>query len=359
MPSMLHNPLRALSRLRRIRRLACVMLLAGALSCLLSACITEDVEADTNVGNFNSLWTALDEHYCFFDYKAEAYGLDWDSVRDVYAPQVSESLSSRQLFEVLGNMLSELRDGHVNLYSAFNTSRYGDWFDNYPMNYSDSLIHKYLGQTDDYMTSSGLDYRILDDNIGYIRCESFESGFGDGNLHEIMRGLALCDGLIVDVRSNGGGLVTAAQELASLFLNETTLCGYMSHKTGTGHSDFSTPEAINIDPFEGLRWQKKVCILTNRRTYSAANCFVMYLKGLEQVTVVGDTTGGGAGLPFNSELPNGWTFRFSACPMYDRDMTLTEMGIEPDVAVDITSADYNNGVDTIIETARKLLRNSD
>ena len=28
-------------------------------------------------------------------------------------------------------------------------------------------------------------------------------------------------------------------------------------------------------------------------------------------------TGGGSGLPFSSELPNGWSVRFSASPMYE------------------------------------------
>ena len=74
------------------------------------------------------------------------------------------------------------------------------------------------------------------------------------------------------------------------------------------------------------------------------------------MTVVGDTTGGGVGMPFSSELPGGWSIRFSACPMYDRQMQCTEMGIEPDVKADITNEDYARSVDTIIETARSLLK---
>lgn len=330
-------------------------LLAGGPAAFTS-CVTEDVPDDSPRGNFEAFWQTLDERYCFFDYKAGEYGLDWDEVYDRYSPRVTARTSARQLFDVLADMVGELRDGHVNLYAAHNTARYGAWFDAYPMNYSDSLVHRYLGRTSDYITSAGLDYRILDDNIGYVRCETFASGFGEGNLHEVMRALALCDGLIVDVRSNGGGQITAAQQLASLFLNEPTVCGYMSHKTGPGHGDLSEPQAVTIDPFVGLRWQKRVAVLTNRRTYSAANCFVMYLKGLPQVTVVGDVTGGGSGMPLNTELPCGWTLRFSACPMYDREMVQTEMGIAPDVKVDITSADYARSVDTIIETARRVLR---
>ena len=102
----------------------------------------------------------------------------------------------------------------------------------------------------------------------------------------------------------------------------------------------------------GIRWQKKVVVLTNRSVFSAANEFVKYVKCCPQVIVVGDRTGGGAGLPFTSELPSGWGVRFSACPMYDRDRQSTEFGIDPDHAVALKAADLANGHDTLIEFAR-------
>lgn len=335
--------------------------LSGLLALLLSltllpACVTEDLPPDTPAGNLDALWTALDRHYCFFSYKRAEYGLDWDEVRSRYAPMVRAGMTQRQLFDVLARMTYELRDGHVNLAAGHDVARYGRWFDDYPANYADTLERIYLGRAEDYMQSGGLLYRILDDNIGYLRCASFEAGFGDGNLHEIMRHLATCDGLIVDVRGNGGGRLTAAQRLAGLFVNEETVGGYMCHKAGPGHDDFSAPQPVRITPAAGLRWQKAACILTNRRTYSAANAFVSYVKGLDGITVVGDRTGGGSGMPFNTELPCGWALRFSACPMYDRAMGQTEMGIDPDVHVDLDAADVARGEDTIIETARRLLR---
>ena len=331
------------------------------LICILSApvltsCITEDVPANTPRGNFESLWSTLDARYCFFPYKAQQYGLDWDEVRERYSQRIQDDLTEKQLFEVLGDMTRELRDGHVNLYASHDVARYGEWFDRYAANCYDTLITAYLGRTEDYMKTAGLSYRILSDNVGYIRCPSFENAIGDGNLHAVMQALALCDALIVDVRSNGGGQLSSAQKLASAFVNETTTGGYICHKTGSAHDAFSAPEVITIEPFEGLRWQKPVAVLTNRRTYSAANSFVMYMKGLDNVTIVGDVTGGGSGLPLVSELPNGWTVRFSACPMFDRAMNHTEFGVNPDVRVDISAEDFSRSVDTIIETARTLLR---
>ena len=81
------------------------------------------------------------------------------------------------------------------------------------------------------------------------------------------------------------------------------------------------------------------------------------MKQMPQATLLGDKTGGGSGLPFSSELPNGWSVRFSASPMYDPDMKHTEFGIEPDIHVNMTSEDMQKGLDTIIETARKHLKN--
>lgn len=338
------------------QNLSALLLLCISLS--FTACITEEMPTDTRRGNFEALWSVIDERYCFFQHKADAYGLDWDEVKERYAPMVSEGMTNRQFFEVMSKMIRELRDGHVNLYAAHDVGRYSEWFDNYPMNFSDSLERKYLGRATDYKMASGLKYRILDDNTGYIRCASFANNFGDGNLHEMMVELALCDALIVDVRSNGGGMLTAAEKLASLFVNEPTIGGYICHKTAPAHNAFSAPEAIHIEPFVGLRWQKPVAILTNRRTYSAANSFVMYLKGLPHVSIVGDRTGGGSGMPLSYELPNGWSIRFSACPMLNRNEQYTEAGIDPDIKVDITSADYARSVDTILETARTHLRSA-
>lgn len=314
----------------------------------LSSCVKEEDYANTPKDNFEALWKIMDEHYCFFDEKQKELGVDWNEVHARYASQVSDNMNNEQLFEFLGKMIGELKDGHVNLSAAFDYARNWSWKENYPSNFSDTLQRKYLGT--DYRISSGLRYRILENNIGYIYCGSFENSFGAGNLDEILLYLAPCNSLIIDVRNNGGGLITSAQTLAARFTNDKTLVGYMKHKTGTAHNSFSGLEAQYIELAKGIRWQKKVCVLANRSTFSAANEFVKYMKTLG-APIIGDRTGGGAGMPFSSELPNGWGVRFSACPMYDCNRNSTEFGIEPTQKVDISTTDYQRGIDTIIETA--------
>ena len=115
-------------------------------------------------------------------------------------------------------------------------------------------------------------------------------------------------------------------------------------------------EAQYLKPSNGIRWQKPVVVLTNRAVYSAANEFVKYMRCCPNVSVVGDRTGGGAGMPFSTELPVGWSVRFSACPMYDKQKQPTEFGIDPDYNVALKTEDWLRGEDTIIEFARRLLK---
>lgn len=317
---------------------------------LFAGCIREEEFDNTPQGNFEALWKIIDEQYCFLDYKQ----IDWDAIHDQYQPLITPNMSSDGLFEVLGNMLAELKDGHVNLYSASNTARYWDWYLDYPRNYDEALVEQYLGR--DYRIASGLKYTILEDNIGYISYTSFSDGIGEGNLDEALSYLAACNGLIIDVRNNGGGNLTYSTRLAARFTNERVLTGYILHKTGPGHSDFSEPEPIYVDPSDGVRWQKKAVVLTNRHSYSATNDFINAMRYMPQVTLLGDKSGGGSGLPFTSELPNGWTIRFSASPHLDADKQQIEFGIDPDVKVDMTEEDKARGLDTLIEAARRLLQ---
>lgn len=325
------------------------------LSLVLVLSCRQGMEFDSSPrSNIEALWDIIDRRYCFLPYKAETIGLDWNRVREKYTAQVSPDMNSAQLFEVMSNMLAELQDGHVNLYYSADMSRYWSWHEDYPRNFDEDLRDRYLGK--DYKIAAGLKYRILDDNTGYVVYESFSSGIGDGNIDEVLYYLRSCNGLILDIRGNGGGMLTNAERLTSHFTNQRTLVGYTMHKTGPGHNDFSTPQPEYINPSTGIRWQKPVVLLTNRECYSSANVFVRNMKCLDNVTILGDRTGGGGGLPFTSELPCGWAVRFSACPTMDAQMQHTEFGIEPHIHCALDSADQAKGMDTLIEKARTLLK---
>lgn len=321
----------------------------------LTACHSvEEFENDPE-GNFEALWTILDEHYCFFREK----GIDWNEVHDKYARQISPAMTQRELFDVCAEMVGELKDGHVNLSSSFDVSYYTQWWSDYPQNYDERLVEEHYFNFG-LRTASGLRYEILRDNIGYIRYSSFENGIGEGNLDNVLSYFSTCQGIIIDVRDNGGGDITNVDILVRRFFNERKLMGYLVHKTGPGHDDFSEPYAYYLNPAEEGRimWSKPVVVLTNRSTFSAANNFVSVMKSIPGVMIVGDTTGGGSGMPYSSELPVGWGIRFSACSVLDPDGNITEFGIEPTPGckVDLDPLLALDGVDTMLEFAIQKLK---
>lgn len=321
----------------------------------ITSCIGEEKYANDPEGNFEQLWKIIDEKYCFLDDK----NIDWEETYRMYKKKINPGMSNDDLFEVLSQMLYTLQDGHVNLSSASRISYYDAWYQDYPWNYREDILYKYyLGKaSSDYRTAAGMKYKIFDNNIGYIRYESFSAGVGDGNLDEVLLYLASCNGLIIDVRDNGGGNLTNSSRIAARFTNQQELTGYIRHKTGPGHNAFSEPEPIYLEPSNSIRWQKKVVLLTNRRCYSATNDFVNIMRSIESGNIIqlGGQTGGGSGLPFTSELPNGWSIRFSASPHFDKHMRPLEGGIPPDVEVTMTSNDEQNNKDTLIEEAFKIL----
>ena len=331
-----------------------IYILAVATLLLPCSCIEEDSFDNTLEGNLDALWTLLDERYCYFDYAHEQFGLDWNRMYHKYRSQITEKTTERELFDICGRMLGELRDGHVNLSSTYGTTYNWDWKLKYPINFSDSLQRNYLGTR--FMLNNGVRYTILGDSIAYAYLNTFENSLGDGNLTALLYDISPCKALILDIRNNGGGMLTAAETLASHFTNKKIKAGYIQHKTGKAHDAFSSPTAMYLSPGEGAIWMRPVILLTNRGVFSAANHFVMLMRELPHVTIMGDKTGGGSGLPLNNTLPNGWNVRFSACPILDAQGNHTEFGIDPDVKVEITSEDWDKGVDTIIEEAIKLAK---
>ena len=121
------------------------LLMLGLSFVVFHSCVQEDFYDNTRRGNYEALWRIMNEHYCFFDYKKEELGVDWDEIHARYSYKINEQMTNAQLFEVLCDMLAELEDGHVNLSASFDFGRNWSWKTDYPANYSKDLQDKYLG----------------------------------------------------------------------------------------------------------------------------------------------------------------------------------------------------------------------
>ncbi len=129
-------------------------------------------------------------------------------------------------------------------------------------------------------------------NIGYLDLRVFASAKEAApTLAAAMTLLAHTDAMIIDLRKNGGGDPATVTLLASYLLDERTHMTNIYYREGD-----RTEQMWSSDVVQGPRFgqKKDVYVLTSKHTFSAAEDFSYALKSLKRITVVGETTGGGA-----------------------------------------------------------------
>lgn len=299
---------------------------------------------------FRHLWQDVHDRYSYFTEK----DISWDSLGEVYGARIHAGMTNVELFDVLADLLFHLRDGHVNLRADFDRSRNWDWFLDFPPDYDPHLVEShYLGR--DYRIVGPMRTQLLD-SVLYLDYRSFAQTVTDGHIRAMLEEARDARGVIVDIRHNGGGNLGNAQRLAAAFCDVPATYARERIKTGPGRDQFSAWYPLQVTPRGGERFTGKVAVLANRRTYSAANFFVQMARVLPNARLFGDMTGGGGGIPVFGELPNGWTYRFSASQAVDPDGRHLEFGVPVDVPVALDTALARDGVDSIIEAALAWIR---
>lgn len=310
-----------------------------------NALFDEEMSSDDPSINFEYLWNQIDDKYAYFDVK----GINWEASRIKYRSRVNSDMSDEALFEIMGEMLTELRDGHTNLISHFNTSSFGveqQGPDNFEWR---TIIDHYLPS--DYYTSGPFEHDFLaNDQIGYIRFQAFSGYVEDKYLDFLLNRYKNTRGLILDIRENPGGDGEDIFEILERFIDQKTLVYYSRIKNGKGRNDFSSPTAVYVEPHNGIRYTRPIMLLTDRGSYSASSFTSLAAKAIPNITQIGDTTGGGLGMPNGGQLPNGWRYRFSISQALTLGMDPSyENGVPPDILVSFDPTDLTK--DEVIETA--------
>ena len=315
------------------------------------AFMAED-EPSNPVNVFDYLWNKVDQLYAFFDVK----GVDWDSVREVYRPMVNDNMDEDSLFRVCAAMLNTLEDGHTNLVSDFdvshNDSVYYRMYANRNIN-TEVVVLNYL--TVNYHTTGSFHHNaIRDGKVAYLRYSSFMDDISEANLKYLFGDLYKdCDGVILDLRQNGGGNILNIGMLLSVFDNHKQPLYQTQIRSGKAHDAFTDVETVYATENCILEhpYNKPVAVLIDRGSYSATSFFSLCTMAYPNIRLFGDYTGGGLGLPNGGALPNGWTYRFSITRTLDMEGHNYENGIPPAERVLIDPASTAQGIDNVIEAA--------
>lgn len=295
---------------------------------------------------FEDLWQTLDAKYAFFAYKH----IHWDELHEEYRERMATVHSQEGTFRVLSDLLYELRDGHVNLYSPFGIAANDSWCTQHTENFRPKVVaHYYLGKA--ALPKKGIAHRWIGDGIAYLYVPSFDDPLEE--IEQVIDEYKDSKGIVLDVRDNLGGFISSAQKLCNRFAKTRHLAIKEFYKKGPGHDDFTEAKLIYTQPWGKFYYEKPIVLLTNCGCYSAASYFCVLMKTLKNVTVIGDTTGGGSGIPMDYILLNGWKLNFPASYSTDADGFNFEYGVPPDKVLELDRGEAQT--DSYIEYARRFI----
>lgn len=308
---------------------------------------------DAGVADFEAAWTTVDTVYPYVGYK----GIAWRALRSSYRLR-AVALRGEATLPLLTGLLAELRDGHV-----FLRTRCGTAVAPYTpprmlrdrRTFSRELVRRYLGWGPQVTAGGRFDYGMLSDGVGYLYVSAFEPAGVAAELDEALAGLGDVRSLVVDNRSSVGGNRAEVYRVLGRFIAAPV----------PGPEWYTLGERRRwpvIEPEGPIRCTRPVVVLANGLTFSAAELFTDLMAQLPNVTVVGETTGGGSGgcdddATGDYVLPSGIEIRIPTVDGRRADGTPWEtVGVEPDVRVLQTEADLRAGRDRQLERAIELLR---
>lgn len=203
-----------------------------------------------------------------------------------------------------------------------------------------------------------VDYKILEGNnkkVGYLAISSFSDTLVtqvESALNELeMNGI---ESLIIDLRNNGGGLLTAAKDTASLFLEKGKTIYGLEGNENNGKTKFYYDETETSRNYP-------IVVLVNGATASASEILTSALKDSYGATTVGTTTYGKGKVQQTKKLSDGSLVKYTTSRwLTPNNECIDEYGISPEYGVEIEYQydDAENIIgytDTQLAKARSIL----
>ena len=303
------------------------------------ACNENSVD-DNPVSNFDALWHTFNENYPSFNLR----GIDWEKIKEKYRPKLNAQSTDLELYSVLKEMISELKDGHVSIEGPESLKdEIGDnGTDNNELRelVISEINSKYLDSVNTY-NKGNVHWGIIDNKIGYIQINDFEdlanylinknlsteefwneywkkaeesenypkdvlSSFEKqlATIFDDIKNTKVC---IIDIRFNWGGFDQAGLEILSYFTNKKTIA---FSKKARFQNGFTEEQTIYIAPNKN-QYDGDLYLLTSHQTASASETFALASLNLPNAKKIGSNTAGVFSDILSKKLPNGWEYTLS------------------------------------------------
>ena len=177
----------------------------------------------------------------------------------------------------------------------------------------------------------------FDTDTGSIVQKIVENDFKGKNIEKV----------ILDLRNNTGGYVSAAKELLSLWIDEDVVLVQKNHG--------ETTEITKTNRGKAKLGNMPTVVLTNGSTASASEIVAGALKDYNKATILGETTFGKGVVQTLFDLPGGALLKITTAHWYTpKGTSVSEAGITPDIEVELTYDDTNHNRDPQMDAAKEL-----
>ena len=321
--------------------------------------------------NFEAFWRTFHDRYPFFALR----GVDWNAQYRTYRPKVTKTTTDDELFLIFSQMLAPINDGHIRLTIPATGTRKRRFFcpektPRFWQEFTKDQIAQLFKVTERTLTASGfgpprktaawkLRY-CRSRAFGYIRVLELE-GIGRRNLNGALEAIASdfanLNGLLIDIRDCPGGEDSIAIAIANRFCDRRRVAFRRKTKIGPGEDDFTPLKTWYLEPQGAARFTGPIVLLTCDSVFSGGEAFVLAMKELPHVTIVGDHTNGIFSYTLDKRLPNGWRYCLSYQVYLSADMICYEgRGVPADIELLNKRADIENGSDPLIVCGLEVLR---
>jgi len=301
----------------------------------LYSCNDEIVIKDTPINVYNVFWKTLNERYVYLNEKS----VDCDSVYNTYSSRVTLMKNSEELSVVFQEIINLFKDKHLGIVKNsgvylgyYPLDTIGFFYPLYSGKYGFELFPRFSG-------NNGLSivYQHETKKYIYIQYNSFIAKTDLQFFQDQLKKLSFSDGIIIDIRNNGGGFSNYALELASMFFSGERIAFYERPKNNIGKNDYKDPVTVKYYGGNIIPSTVPIVILTSSNTYSAANLFTYLMHDLPNCVTIGEKTGGGGSSIKSVYLPNGWILFYPNTKNISAKGENMELGLEPDIKIKYTS----------------------
>ena len=195
-----------------------------------------------------------------------------------------------------------------------------------------------------------IESKVLDGNIGYIEMLGFEENC-TAKFKEELEKLKKqnINSLIIDLRENGGGLVTEAISMSELFVP----MGNVILKTYDKNNIETVTKSTNPSAEK-----MKVVVLVNENSASATEIFAAAIQDNEAGTIIGTTTYGKGIMQEVEPLAIGGALKVTIEEFRTpKGNKIHEVGITPDIEVENEKLTTEEAQDKQLQTAINFLKN--